>query len=154
MLKNILGGFWRNAPKFFRKFLIRFSNQRFAVTVGAIIIDDENRVLLLKHVFRPGSGWGIPGGFINKAENPEKAVRRELAEEIGLKVENVRIVHARTFRMTNQVEILFRATPVGTPNSKSIEIADLGWFRFEDLPHGLNEDQKGFIEGILNGDPL
>ena len=154
MLLSILGGFWRNTPKFFRKFVIRFSQQRFAVTVGAAIIDDENRVLLLKHVFRPGSGWGIPGGFINKGENPEKALRRELAEEIGLNLENVRIVHARTFRTTKQVEILFQATPVGTPNPRSVEISELGWFRFEDLPHGLNEDQKGFIECILNGSPL
>jgi len=154
MLKSVLGLFWVNTPKFFRKFVIRFSQQRFAVSVGALIIDDENRVLLLKHVFRPGSGWGIPGGFINKGENPEKAVRRELAEEIGLKLENVRIVHARTFRMANHVEILFRATPVGTPNPRSVEISELGWFSFEDLPHGLDEDQKGFIECILNGDSL
>ena len=154
MLKSILGLFWLNTPKFFRKFVIRFSQQRFAVSVAAVIIDDANRVLLLKHVFRPGSGWGIPGGFINKGENPEKAVRRELAEEIGLKLENVRIVHARTFRNANHVEILFRATPVGTPNPRSVEISDLGWFRLEDLPQGLNEDQKGFIECILNGEPL
>ena len=91
MLKSILGLFWLIMPKFFRKFVIRFSQQRFAVSVAAVIIDDANRVLLLKHVFRPGSGWGIPGGFMNKGENPEKAVRRELAEEIGLKLENVRI---------------------------------------------------------------
>jgi len=154
MLKSILGLFWLNTPKFFRKFVIRFSQQRFAVSVAAVIIDDANRVLLLKHVFRPGSGWGIPGGFINKGENPEKAVRRELAEEIGLKLENVRIVHARTLRNANHVEILFRATPVGTPNPRSVEISDLGWFRLEDLPQGLNEDQKGFIECILNGEPL
>jgi len=154
MLKSVLGLFWLNTPKFFRKFVIRFSQQRFAVSVAAVIIDDANRVLLLKHVFRPGSGWGIPGGFINKGENPENAVSRELAEEIGLKLENVRIEHARTFRKANHVEILFRATAVGTPNPRSVEISDLGWFRFEDLPHGLDEDQKGFIECILNGDSL
>jgi len=154
MLKSVLGLFWLNMPKFFRKFVIRFSQQRFAVSVGVAIIDDANRVLLLKHVFRPGSGWGIPGGFINKREDPEKAVRRELAEEIGLKLENVRIVHARTFRNANHVEILFRATPVGTSNPKSLEISDLGWFGFEDLPCGLKEDEKRFIACILNGDPL
>ena len=68
---------------------MRLSHPRFAVTAGAIITDDSGRVLLLKHRFRPGTGWGMPGGFMEEGEQPEEALRRELREEIGLEVEEV-----------------------------------------------------------------
>src|ERR1044072_6613233 len=74
MLKGVLGFLWRKAPKAVRRWGRRFTQLRFPVTAGAGIVNDEGRVLLLKHVSRPGSGWGIPGGFLEKGEQPEEAL--------------------------------------------------------------------------------
>ena len=56
----------------------RLAHPRFAVTAGAVITDARGRVLLLKHRFRPGAGWGMPGGFLERGEQPDAALRREL----------------------------------------------------------------------------
>ena len=74
MLKKVLGALWRHAPKSVRRWGVRLVEPRFTVTAGAVVVDERGRVLLLNHVFRVGSGWGIPGGFMEKGEQPEEAL--------------------------------------------------------------------------------
>src|SRR5882762_9485356 len=98
MLNDLLGAIWRRAPKALRRWTLRLSHPRFAVTAGAVITDSHGRVLLLKHRFRPGDSWGMPGGFIEVGEQPEEALRRELREEIGLEVEQLTLFTTRAFK--------------------------------------------------------
>lgn len=150
MLKKMLGALWRHAPKSLRRWGVRFFEPRFTVTAGAVITDERGRVLLLNHVFRSGSGWGIPGGFIEKDEQPEEALRRELREEIGLELERAEIAFVRTLRGLNQVEIIFRCRPRGDAGRQSIEIKSAEWFALDHLPPGLPLDQHELIERALN----
>src|SRR5256886_13377462 len=69
-----------------RRRVSRLGQSRFTVTTAAFIFDDDGRILLLEHVFRPDSGWGVPGGFLTRGEQPEAGLRRELREEIGIEV--------------------------------------------------------------------
>jgi ADP-ribose pyrophosphatase YjhB (NUDIX family) len=120
------------------------------VTTGGVIVDDNNRVLLLKHVFRTGSGWGIPGGFMNKGEQPEDALRREAHEEVGLELERIELAFVRALKKTGQVEIYFRASPRGTFEPRSIEIKSAAWFKLNELPEGLSRDQRKIIERVMS----
>ncbi|MGI8555942.1 MAG: NUDIX hydrolase [Pyrinomonadaceae bacterium] len=147
MWKKILGKFWRKTPSIIRRKTIRFTQTKFTVSVGAVVVNGEGKVLLLDHVFRPASGWGIPGGFIEAGEPPEKAVRRELCEEIGLELENVELYQAQT--LDRHVEILFRARARGKGAVKSFEINRIGWFEINRLPAKMNRSQKQIIEEIL-----
>lgn len=54
------------------------------VTLGvkAIIFDDQERVLLVKHSYI--EGWHLPGGAIDRGETALAAVKREIAEEVGI----------------------------------------------------------------------
>src|SRR5690349_22304824 len=108
MLEDLSGKVWRLLPARFRRWSMRATHSRFTVTAGAIVFNDQGQVLLLKHRFRAGSGWGLPGGFLEAGEHPEQALRRELREEIDLEVRNVEIFTARSFKRPRQVEILFR----------------------------------------------
>ncbi|MDX1520208.1 MAG: NUDIX hydrolase [Anaerolineae bacterium] len=57
--------------------------------VGAVgaVFNDAGQVLLVKHVFRVEYPWGLPGGWLEKGEDPAAAVQREIREELGLEVE-------------------------------------------------------------------
>jgi mutator protein MutT len=128
---------------------MRFTHTRFTVTAGAVIFNDQKQVLLLKHRFRAGSGWGLPGGFLERGEQPIEALRRELREEIGLELEDVEIFASRSFEKPKQIEILFRARGnVNEANVKplTMEVERAEWFSIESLPEGLPRDQRVYVE--------
>ncbi len=57
------------------------------VGVGALIVDREGRALMIKRKFEPNRGrWSLPGGLLETGETLEEAVRREVREELGVKV--------------------------------------------------------------------
>src|SRR5262249_49960065 len=142
MLKNFFGSIWRFLPGVLRRRAVRLGQKRFSVTAGAFIFDENGRLLLLEHVFRPDSGWGGPGGFLGKAEQPEAALRRELLEEIGLALGEVELLFVRTLRRPPQVEMYFLAKPQGEPKPCSFEIKRAEWFELEGLPEELSRDQR------------
>lgn len=125
---------------------MRLTHARFTVTAGAVIFNDKGEVLLLKHRFRAGSGWGLPGGFMETGEQPSDALRRELREEIGLEVDDVKIFAARSFKKTKQVEVLFRARANEQVKPLTMEVERAEWFAIDALPEGLPRDQKSYIE--------
>jgi ADP-ribose pyrophosphatase YjhB (NUDIX family) len=51
--------------------------------VRALVLDTADRVLLVHFTFEPFP-WAAPGGGIEPGESDEHALRRELAEEVGL----------------------------------------------------------------------
>ena len=136
-------------PARFRRWSMRATQTRFTVTAGALIFNREGKILLLKHRFRAGSGWGIPGGFLEAGEQPEEAMRRELREEIGLEVEDVEIFTSRSFRKPQQVEILFRCCADADVKPRTIEVERAEWFSVQALPAGLPKDQRAIIERVI-----
>jgi ADP-ribose pyrophosphatase len=55
--------------------------------VGGLIVDDEQRLLLVRRARDPGKGkWGLPGGFVDRGETIEEALLREIEEETALKI--------------------------------------------------------------------
>jgi len=148
MLTKLLGSVWRHLPGAIRRRVVRFGQRRFTATVGAMIFDEQGRILLLEHVFRPDSGWGIPGGFISGREQPEAALRRELREEISVELEQVELLFVRALGRTKQIEIYFRARVTGVPRPSSFEIKRAEWFTIDNLPAELSKDQQQLIRRI------
>ncbi len=58
---------------------------RIREAVRALVIDEVDRVLLVRFEFPTGTRWALPGGGIDPGESAHDALRRELIEEIGLR---------------------------------------------------------------------
>ena len=150
MLRDLAESVWRHAPRVLRLWSVRLTNTRFTVTAAGIIFDASGRVLLLKHRFRAGSGWGIPGGFIKANEQPEQGLRRELREEIGLELQALELCRVRTFTSARQIEIVFNGQAEGLVSPRSEEIEEAGWFDVDSLPAGLPADQRRLIKDVFH----
>lgn len=61
--------------------------------VGALVFDEEDRILLIERGKEPLKGfWTLPGGLVETGERLEEALYRELMEETGLEVEPREVV--------------------------------------------------------------
>nr|WP_155074087.1 NUDIX hydrolase [Streptomyces taklimakanensis] len=57
------------------------------VAAGILLFDEEDRVLLVDPTYKPG--WEFPGGVVEPGEPPARAGVREVAEELGLRLDAV-----------------------------------------------------------------
>lgn len=61
--------------------------------VGALIFNEQNRILLIERGGEPLKGWwSLPGGVLETGETLADGVRREVKEETGLIVEPVQMI--------------------------------------------------------------
>lgn len=61
--------------------------KRHVPCVGALVHDDDGRLLVVRRAREPGAGrWSVPGGRVEAGESDQEAVRREAREETGLHV--------------------------------------------------------------------
>lgn len=59
-------------------------NLSFRPAVRGLVVDSDQRILLVRLVYPHGAWWVLPGGGIASHEDSRQALRRELTEEIGL----------------------------------------------------------------------
>lgn len=55
--------------------------------VRVIVLDEDNRILMVKHDHPERTVWMVPGGSIEEGESSAQAAVREVLEETGLEVE-------------------------------------------------------------------
>lgn len=150
MIGVILGEIWKRIPSWFRLTIVRATQKKFTASVGVIITNADGKILLLEHLLRPASGWGIPGGFIDRGEQPEEAARRELREETGIELKNLKMLRVRT--IDRHIEVLFRAESNDRAEVKSREIKSLDWFTVNEMPAEMSPVQKMIVEKVLRGE--
>lgn len=60
---------------------------------AAVLVERDGEILLVQRSYNPYKGaWSLPAGFINAAEAPAEAARRECLEETGLQVRITRLL--------------------------------------------------------------
>jgi ADP-ribose pyrophosphatase YjhB (NUDIX family) len=147
MIVNLVGKLWKALPRQVRTAITRRTQAKFTISVAGIITDESGKVLLLNHVLRPLSGWGVPGGFMDFGEQPEAALRREVLEETGLELANVRLYRCRAGE--SHIEVIFTARGIGKATVKTLEITELGWFKPDNMPPAMSLDQHFLIREAL-----
>jgi ADP-ribose pyrophosphatase YjhB (NUDIX family) len=150
MITDWAGVVWKKLPFKIRSLLVRATQAKFTASAAVVIVNGAGKVLLLDHRIRPGSGWGLPGGFLEHGELPAQGIRREIAEETGLDLSGLTLLRVRT--VGKHIEVLFSARSDGTPKLKSDEIKGFRWFAAEQLPEEMNPGQRDFILKVLGGE--
>lgn len=107
--------------------------------IGAVValVDEQRRVLLLRHVFHPEKPWGLPGGWVNRGESPQAAARRELLEETGLEAEIGPVLLIEREPRPWHLSIAFAGDLTGGKLRISPEILEARWLTEEELPEQL-----------------
>lgn len=108
------------------------------IGVGLIVMDQQNRILLLNHLFHPVSPWGLPGGWLEREEAPAEGALRELREETGITAVVGPPVHIAREKTPSHIGMAFLAwADSDQPIVLSHEITEARWFTPETLPDGL-----------------
>lgn len=109
-------------------------------TYGAkCIIQNNGEILLIRNTYGRRR-WTFPGGGIKKGEVPEKAIKREIFEEVGIKADSLRLIG--NFIMSGKAseyrrdKVFVFWTKVRDKEFKidKLEILEAKWFPLSQLP--------------------
>jgi 8-oxo-dGTP diphosphatase len=113
---------------------VNVTTARHRVGVAAVVLDDQSRVLLLKHVFHPTAPWGLPGGWLERDEAPATAALRELKEETGLTAVLGPVVYMTHEALPPHIGIAYLAHTATGELRLSSEIIEAAWYPADALP--------------------
>ncbi len=126
----------------------RLGQARYTVGVVGVIFDDRGRILLLHHVYRTRYPWGLPGGWIERHEDPAAGLRRELREETGLDILVGSPLLVELGLWPGHLDLAFLGELVGGDTRLSGEIIDHRWCWPSELPE-LYITQRRAVEQAL-----
>ena len=148
---------WDRLPKRLRRWVLFATNDHFLVGVVGLLVDDQNRVLLLEHRFRTPWRWGLPGGFISRGESFDVGLARELLEEINLHADIDPLPFDWEMSTDGSYVSLTMTGRVPAPPAaleiRSGEILSGGFYAFDALPDGLYPYHRTLIARHLKQGP-
>lgn len=122
-----------------------------------IIINNQNEILLQE---KHDGHWGLPGGLMDLGESFEDVAKREVFEETGLIVENLKLLNvysgSKYYLKVSNGDELYSATAVyytkdfsGDMKIDYSESKDMKYFKTDNLPNKITGTDKVFIDDYL-----
>lgn len=129
------------------------------LTLGAqgVVVDGRERVLLVRHRYRPG--WFFPGGGVERGETVRSALARELEEEGGVVLTGPPELHGMFCNGSNfpgdHIAVFlvrhWEQPAVPRPNA---EIEEQGFFAVGALPRGTEAGTRRRLGEIFGKSPV
>ena len=125
--------------------------------VRGLVIDEANRVFLVKHSYV--SGWHLPGGGVEPDETVIDALIRELAEEGNIEPTAPPMLHgiffnARVSRRDHVAGFVLRDFRQIAPPVPTHEIIAHGFFKLDDLPNDTTAATRARIIEVMGRAPV
>ena len=141
----------------FSRSLHTYFLMRRGLTLGvrAIVRSNDGKFLLVRHTYTPG--WYFPGGGVEKGQTAEQALRNELLQETGLQIVKKPVMHGLFYNnnVSKRDHVLAYLCDVQgglVAKPASMEIAEIGYFSFEDLPLDTDPGTVSRMREMLFGD--
>lgn len=158
-----LATFLQRAPWIVRigRILFRLRQPRFSAGVVGVVFNTDGKVLLVEHVFHPYSPWGLPGGWLDRGENPDETIAREMQEELELLVRAGPLLMAEV-SFGNHLDFAFLCFSDGEIGKLSSELLDYKWcdvsqlprlqkFHFQAIQKALEFKKLNTVSGVFDG---
>jgi len=132
------------------KFKLKYASNKIGRGAGALIYNDKNEILLVR---RNEKGrrktWALPGGKVEKNETFEDALRRELIEELGVRIELCEPFSAKPDIFEGRLfeTVCFKVKIKDVPKIMlKDELEKFKWFSLNNLPKIDYPPSKNAIE--------
>ena len=117
-----------------------------------VLVTKGEELLLAKNANAQGNFYSTLAGFVEPGESIEETVHREVFEEVGIKIKNLRYFSSQSWPFPNSLMLGFHAEYLdGKIKIQEEEIADARWFHYRDMP---NKPAMMSISGWLIDDYL
>ena len=107
---------------------MEFIPPKHIVSAAAIVLNDQNEILLIKG---PRRGWEMPGGQVEEGESLKEAAVRETKEESGIDIEIMKFCGVYQNISASICNTLFLGRPIGGEPTTSSESLEVGYFPIE-----------------------
>lgn len=148
--------FWRSVASLLKKMpwlvssgrvLWSLGRARFSAGVAGVLFNAQGQLLLVEHVFHPHTPWGLPGGWIDRREDPAEALRREFCEELELDVQVGHIL-ASELGYGYHIDFAYLCTTSGQIGKLSNELLSYRWFDVQQLPKVQKFHNRAIVRAL------
>ena len=111
----------------------------FSTAVSIIVTDpDRTRMLLIRQYGKPYDI--LVAGYVDKGENAEHAVRRELMEELGLEAKTLRYLGSHYYEPSETLMLNYLVTVTETEAHPNFEVDSWHWYTLEQARAAVRPD--------------
>ena len=134
--------------------MFTYNYPRPAVTTDAILVSPLKKVLLIERGREPFKGtWALPGGFVDMDESLETACKRELEEETGIQIQELKQFKAygdvnRDPRHRTISVVFYALADTEIEPKAGDDAVNARWFALTDLPE-LAFDHGKILEEFM-----
>lgn len=124
----------------------------FSTAVSMVVMNkSKDKILLIKQYGK--NNFVLVAGYVNKGEDAETAVVREVSEELGLEVVELKFNKSKYFKPSNTLMLNFSCVVNDESlNNINEEVDYAQWFSFEDAIKNIMDKSlaKEFLENFLD----
>jgi 8-oxo-dGTP pyrophosphatase MutT (NUDIX family) len=118
------------------------------------VVRDGERVLFVRHTYGDRGAWELPGGGRRSREPPADAIRREMREELGIELADLRALgqvevagsHKRTL-----MDCFEARTGGAILRLADAELAEARWAPLDAPPRPLGPDAAAVLDLVARG---